>query len=143
MGSTPAISAVVESLARREMQEKLEAPYEKALGKLIIRFSLLHVTLEQYSWHLWGIKGRSALVTRDLPTTHLVEKLRSTAQSVIPWEKDRKDFLFILKKVERVAIRRNELLHSLWIIREGQNLSVESEAHSLELRRLQLRTLTN
>ena len=104
-----------------ETQEKLEAPYEKALGKLTIRFSLLHITLEQFAWSLWSIKGHLAsIITKDLPTTHLVEKLRSSAQWVMLATKDRKDFLSILKKVESVASKRNELLHSLWIIRAGQ-----------------------
>ena len=115
--------AVVEALMRLhlEAQGKLEASYEKALGRLAIRFSLLHVSLEQYVWDLWGIKGRLALIiTRDLPTSHLVEKLRSSAQLVMPRKKDHTDFLSILKKVESVARQRNDLLHSLWIIREGQ-----------------------
>jgi hypothetical protein len=118
MGATAAIAAV---LVQLEAQDKLEGPYEKALGKLSIRFSLLHLTLEQFSWDVWGVKAPLAsIITKDLTTKHLVEKLRASADIVIIPKEERTNFLSILRKIEKVAERRNELLHSIWIIKHGE-----------------------
>lgn len=84
MGSIAAIAAVAAALAELEAQDKLEGPYERALGKLSIRFSLLHLTLEQFSWDVWGVyTALASILTKDLPTKHLVEKLRASADIVI------------------------------------------------------------
>ena len=73
-----------------EERDKLEGPYERALGKLAIRFSLLHFTLEMFSWEMWGIKGTLAsILTRDLTTNHLLEKLREGAKHTMLSEVDR------------------------------------------------------
>jgi hypothetical protein len=115
--------AIMVALMQRhlEAQEKLEGPYEKALGKLAIRFSLLHFLLERFGWEVWNLNGHLALIiTKDLPISHLAEKLRASAEHVIPRHDDRRKFLSILKKVKEAANERNELLHSLWIIREGE-----------------------
>ncbi len=101
--------------------KQLEAPYEKALGKLTIRFSLLHISLESFGWEAWGLSTRTALVlTQDVPTKHLVEKLRSSTDWLLYKEQDREDFRLILNRIESVASRRNELLDSLWCISEGK-----------------------
>lgn len=113
--------------AFRELDKNLraqahhEAPYEKALGKMTIRFSLLHISLECFAWEAWGLAIRTALVlTKDLPITLLVEKLRSSEEWLIYKEKDREDFRRILDRIESAARKRNELLHSLWFIDGGK-----------------------
>lgn len=90
-------------------------PYEAALGKLTIEFSWLHFALERFGWKLWKLRPVDGMVlTKDLPTKHLVEKLRQSAGCAIPKAADLRDFNSILKRVEKVADNRNELLHSLW-----------------------------
>lgn len=117
--------AVAGALARLHLEagEKLEepyAPYERALGVLSIRFSLLHSLLEQLAWEVWGMNMHvAAIITKDLPTKHLVNKLRDTTKLVI-FTKEGRKLLSILNRTEKVADRRNEYLHSIWIIRKGQ-----------------------
>lgn len=90
-------------------------PYEEALGKLTIRFSWLHFQLEVFGWKLWKLElSTGTVLTKDLQTKHLVDKLRQSAGRAIPKAADLRDFKLILKKVEKVAEKRNELLHSLW-----------------------------
>jgi hypothetical protein len=101
-------------------QAHFEAPYERALGKLTIRFSLLHISLESFAWDAWGLATRTAhVLTRDLSTQHLVEKLRSSEEWLLYTQKDREDFRGILNRIESVASRRNELVRSLWLIDAG------------------------
>lgn len=94
------------------------APYEAALGKLTIRFSSLHFLLEAFAWKLWKVEPSTGMIlTKDLPTKHLVEKLRQSADRAIPKAADLREFKSILKKVEKVARKRNDLLHSLWFFK--------------------------
>lgn len=117
-----------ETIARfeREMKEieerkRLIAPYERALGKLSIRFSLLHLMLEEFGWKVWGLDSQvGSILTKDLPTKHLVKKIRDSADLFIDKKSVRKEFLAILNRVEKVADRRNEFLHSIWLIRAGE-----------------------
>lgn len=123
MGKSKAIEAVALALVQQRLdeQDKLEGPYEKALGRLSIRFSLLHVILEQFSWEVWGIESRiGSIITKDLRTSHLVEKLSASTDLAVLWEKDRKELKTILKKIKKLAEERNELLHSIWIIKNGE-----------------------
>jgi hypothetical protein len=115
--------AIAEAMIQRQLEalERLKGPHEKALGKLAMRFSLLHVVLERFSWEAWNLSPRSgSVLTKDLRVTHLVEKLEASAKDLIPKIDDRKKLLSILKEIERVAKKRNDFLHSLWIIREGE-----------------------
>ena len=99
---------------------RLNAPYERALGRLSIRFSLLHALLEQFSWKIWGLNERvGTILTKDLPTKHLVKKIRDSAE-LLAKDEIRKKLLALLNRVEKVADKRNEFLHSIWIIRKGQ-----------------------
>jgi hypothetical protein len=94
--------------------------YQLALGSLTINFSLLHFLLERVAWDLWKVKGASAtIITKDLRMSHLVEKLKATANDAIPQD-ERPQFLDLLKRAGKAAEDRNELLHSLWIIEDGQ-----------------------
>jgi hypothetical protein len=114
---------IVRTLVEKEFEahDKLVASYERALGKLAIRFSLLHFVLEQLCWEIWGMEGRLALIMpADLPTKHLVEKLKQGAEHRMHSIKGQKSFSSILKKVETAARKRNELLHALWIIRKDK-----------------------
>lgn len=93
MGSTAAITAIAVALAQLEAQDKLEGPYERALGKLSIRFSLLHLTLEQFSWDVWGVNvPLASIITKNLTTKHLVEKLRTSADLVISLKEEGQNF---------------------------------------------------
>ncbi len=104
-----------------ETQDRLDAPYERALGKLSIRFSLLHSLLEQFGWEIWSMNAHLApILTRDFPTKQLVKKLRDSSEFVIPKEEELKEFLSILTRAEKAAEKRNEFLHSIWIIKEGK-----------------------
>ncbi len=126
MDKAEKVKKVTLALMKRqnEARDKLNAPYERGLGKLAVRFSLLHSLLEQIAWDIWGMDPHVAsVVTRDLPTKHLVTKLRSTINFLKRTEEDRKKFLSILAKVEKVAERRNEFLHSIWLIEEGKPVS--------------------
>lgn len=99
---------------------RIEAPYEAALGKLTIRFSWLHFVLEVFGWKLWKLEpGAGMVLTKDLQTKHLIEKLRQSADFAIPKAADLKDFKSILKRVEKAAEKRNELLHSMWSFGSG------------------------
>ena len=123
MSNDPNRKAIEDALLARFLDErdKIESAYERALGKLAIRFSLLHFTLEQFCWDMWGIKDRLALImTGDLPTKHLVEKMRQGATCRIHSTKDRRLFISVLNKVEKAAHKRNDLLHALWIIRKDK-----------------------
>lgn len=126
MSKDKARESITEALTERELrrafeaQEKLEAPYERALGKLTIRFSLLHFFLERFSWEAWNLNtSAGSIVTKDLRISHLAEKLEASPRHVLPNLDDRKNFLSILRETKTVANKRNELLHSLWIIKEG------------------------
>ena len=115
--------AIAGLLTQRQLEvlNRLKRQYERALGKLAMRFSLLHVTLEWFSWKAWNLNPRSGrILTKDLRVTHLAEKLEKTAEYVIPRMDNRKMFLSILKEIKKVAEKRNELLHSFWFIREGE-----------------------
>jgi hypothetical protein len=118
-----------EAIARlgKEVEERtrLTAPYERALGKLSIRFSLLHSLVEEFSWRIWGLNNDvGAILTKDLPTKQLVKKLRDSAKLVFAKEAACKELVAILNKVEDVADRRNEFLHSIWDIRNGQPIFI-------------------
>lgn len=115
--------AVTRALIEKQLeeQEKLERSYERAIGKLAIRFSLLHFLLELFSWEVWNQNpALGRILTKDLPTKHLIEKLRSSAKHRILKESDRKVFLGILRRAEKTAEKRNDILHSLWLIRKGE-----------------------
>jgi hypothetical protein len=118
-----------EAIARLEKeveeQTRLTAPYERALGNLSIRFSLLHSLVEEFAWRIWGLNSDvGAILTKDLPTKQLVKKLRDSAKLFFAKETACKDLIAILNKVEDVAGRRNEFLHSIWVIRNGQPIFI-------------------
>lgn len=107
----------------REIEERkrLVGPYEKALGKLSMRFSLLHLVLEEFSWKVWGLNRQvGAILTKDLPTKHLAEKIRDSTELLIATKEVRNELVTILKSVEKIASRRNEFLHSIWFIHEDK-----------------------
>lgn len=110
----------------------LEARYERALGRLTNNFSLLHFFLERFSWRDWGLKAPyGAVLTRDLPTKQLVIKLRDSAEHAIARKADQEQFKVLLKRVEKAAEQRNDLLHSLWLITEGQVVSCVNRKRGL------------
>lgn len=110
-----------ESLVDASVSPKLVEQYEKALGKLAMEFSFLHVVLEQAAWWIWGLRrdvGR--ILTKDLRFSHLVEKLRSTTKILDFDEMSINELNEILKKAGQLSERRNELLHAMWDIDEGR-----------------------
>lgn len=95
--------------------------YEKTLGALVINFSLLHYLLEDFSHEVFAISEPTAtIVLNDLPLTRLIEKLRECAKHRMLRESDQKEFSAILKRAEKTAKQRNELMHALWIINDGR-----------------------
>lgn len=110
------------------------AEYERALGRLTIRFSWLHLFLESFGWRVWRLQPDScSIVTKDLQTKHLVVKLRETAKYAIPQDADRRCFLSILKKVEKAAERRNDLLHSLWQFPDESVIKINKKLTKLDI----------
>lgn len=96
--------------------------YREAIGKLSIDFSLLHFILERMSWGVWGLEETlGSILTKDLRTSHLAEKLLASADKVFP-STHAKAFGALLKRAGKIAKQRNELLHSLWIISEAEIL---------------------
>lgn len=107
-----AISKVENDLERKQRTIK----YERALGQMSIRFSLLHALLEELGWKIWGLnKQVGPILTKDLPIKQLVKKIRDTTDLFLPRDVSA-EFNAILKSVEKVADRRNEFLHSVWTI---------------------------
>ena len=99
----------------------VEESYQKALGALVIEFSLLTFLLESFSREVFALTALTAkILLNDLPFTGMIRKLRECTAHRIPSKSDQKEFLSILKKAEQAAIKRNELLHALWIINEGE-----------------------
>jgi len=122
---TQVADALVERLL--EARPAIEVAYERALGKLAIRFSLLHFFLERFGWVGWGVQEHiGKILTSNLPITHLVEKLRDSAETILSREDDQKELRSLLNRVEKVAQKRNELLHSIWLITDGQPVSCMS-----------------
>lgn len=95
--------------------------YERALGKLAMRASLLHVVIEDIAWKIWGIHpDYRSLITVDLPLKPLIGKLQQTVK-ISGWKKELRISLKQLLSVsEALYERRNELLHALWVIRDGK-----------------------
>lgn len=55
------------TLAKLDASQKVAAPYQKALGKLTMEFSLLHFSLERFSWEVWNLTEPMAqILTKDL-----------------------------------------------------------------------------
>ncbi len=98
---------------------EVQQSYEQALGKLAINFSLLHYLLERFGWITWGLHTEFAqILTRDLPTKHLVEKLRASLRELELESDISTELLTILKKAEKLAEVRNELLHAMWVFED-------------------------
>ena len=115
-----------------EERERLKAPYERALGKLSIRYSLLHTLVEEFSWRIWGLNSDlGTILTKDLPMKQLLKKLRDSARLFLAEESAGKDLIAIFKKVEDVADRRNEFLHSIWFIDEGKPIFISRKRGQL------------
>ena len=58
--------------------------------------------------------------------THLVEKLRDCAEIILSRKDNQEKLCSILIRVEKAAQKRNELLHSIWLITDGQPVSCMS-----------------
>lgn len=122
-----AISKVEKDLERK----KLTVRYERALGQMSIRFSLLHSLLEELGWKVWGLNKRvGPILTKDLPTKQLVKKIRDSTKLFLDRDLSKK-LSTILNKVEDVADRRNEYLHSIWVISKGQPIFISRKRGTL------------
>ena len=117
----PSEPSPLERLSDIYPQKNVEDDYERVLGKLAMRFSLLHFFLEWYCWTMCGIDHDTGhALTKDLPISHLAEKMTLLLESKIAEEKNRRALKAILEKVRKAATKRNELLHALWFIQEGK-----------------------
>lgn len=95
--------------------------YSKALGALTINFSFLHFHVEVLSWDIFGVDHSTGrILTKDLPLKQLIAKFRSCMNHRTISDKDRKDIARLLRKIEEVTERRNELMHDLWLIHDGK-----------------------
>lgn len=113
---------IVEALIEAAIGDKgIRAAYQRALGSLAINFSLLHSYLEMFSWEVFAVDRQvGQILTKDLPTSKLIQKLRACCDCRTIKPKDRAELSELLKEIEKAAERRNELLHNLWFIHEGQ-----------------------
>jgi hypothetical protein len=112
------VNAIAKALLHS--RASLRTSYEKALGKLAMQFSLLHIVLELFSWEIWGLSADIGLIlTKDLPIKHLAEKLRASSEHRFS-KADRNKFHSILKRIEKISEQRNALLHAMWVIEDGK-----------------------
>jgi hypothetical protein len=103
------------------MPKRLSTRYERALGRLAIQFSLLHRVTEAFAWQTWGLhKEFRQILTKDLPFKQLVIKLRASIEELELETDDNTEVMGLLKKVEKQADKRNDLLHALWIVETGK-----------------------
>jgi hypothetical protein len=113
---------LVDALVDAAIGDKgIRAQYQKALGSLAINFSLLHFELEMFSWDVFEVDHQTGqILTKDLPTSKLIQKLRACCDRRAIQPTVRTQVSKLLKQVEKAADRRNELLHSLWFLHQGQ-----------------------
>jgi hypothetical protein len=118
----PKRKQIVDALVDAAVGDKgIRATYQKALGSLAINFSLLHFHLEMFSWEVFAVDHQTGqILTKDLPTTKLVHKLRSCCDRRAIEPTQRTQLFDLFTRIEKAAERRNELLHNLWFIYEGQ-----------------------
>lgn len=96
------------------------AAYERVLGALTIDFSYMHFYLEHFAWQAWGVaEDQGKIITQDLRTSHLIKQIKDSIDCLKCNKEDSDALRQLLAKMEKAAERRNELLHSLWIIQEG------------------------
>lgn len=101
--------------------KNLGVRYERALGRLAIRFSLLHSLLENFAWDTWGLHPEfSRILTKDLPFKQLVGKLRASMKELELEDDTNRELKRILNQAEKLAEERNEFLHALWIIEKNK-----------------------
>jgi hypothetical protein len=97
-----AISKVENDLERKQRTIK----YERALGQMSIRFSLLHAVLEELGWKIWGLnKQVGPILTKNLPIKQLVKKIRDSTVLFLPKDVSA-ELNAILNRVEKAADRR-------------------------------------
>jgi hypothetical protein len=98
-----------------------EQSYERALGRLAMSASLLHIMIEHFAWRTWSLSPHHGMtLTGDLPAKQLIIKLKKTIKQVFLDEKARKKITDLLDSAEKLNDRRNELLHAIWTIEEGK-----------------------
>ena len=103
------------------MESHSEQAYERALGRLARYFSILHYVLERFSWRIWRLRTEFAhILTKDLPIKQLSEKVRASFKEIELDQKIQNELRLILRKVEKLAQTRNDLLHALWKIEDGK-----------------------
>src|SRR5437016_8535821 len=105
------------------LSNPLQTQYEEVLGRLAIRFSLLHVILEHFAWTTWGLHQEfTHILTKDLPFGRLIEMLLDSIKELEleDEEHDRDAIIDALKTAKRLAQQRDDLLHALWIIPKGR-----------------------
>lgn len=101
--------------------EGLRVAYQKALGSLAMNFSLLHFQVEIFSWEVFQVDHQTGqILTKDLPTSKLIEKLESCCNRRAIPQDQRTQLSKLLKQIMKASEQRNELLHNLWFIDEGQ-----------------------
>lgn len=113
---------IVDALMDAAIGDKgMRAAYQKALGSLAMNFSLLHFQLEMFSWEAFKVDHETGqILTKDLPTSKLIEKLQSCCEHRAIPQEQRTQLSKLLKEIKKAAEERNELLHNLWFIDEGQ-----------------------
>ncbi len=103
------------------LSQHLVEQYEKALGKLAMQFSFLHVVLEQAAWWIWGLHREvGRVLTKEMRFGLLVDKLRGTTK-ILNWDDPTiSELSQLLSKAKQLSERRNEYLHAMWNIQHGK-----------------------
>ena len=118
----PKRKQIVDALVDAAIGDKgIRAAYQKALGSLAMNFSLLHFQVEMFSWGVFQVDHQTGqILTKDLPTSKLIEKLESCCKRRAIPPDQRTQLSKLLKQIMKASEERNELLHNLWFIDEGQ-----------------------
>ncbi len=118
--------------------------YELRIGRVATTFELLHNVVERFAWNTWGLNEEAGLViTKDLPTKHLVEKLKATLE--LPSAERPLDprLKALLKMVDELSEERNKLMHSAWDFRQSpavlkcRKLKAKNQSINLDLNGLE------
>lgn len=88
---------------------------EGCLGRLVMRFSLIHFVLEIHLWRILDMNSKNGrILTEDLPLSNLAERFCKTAEAKYPPSDDLKALRRAIRALGKVNTRRNALVHAFW-----------------------------
>lgn len=104
--------------------------YENCIGRIAMSFPLIHIVLERFAWTLWGLAEEfGSILTRDLPTRQLATKIMASLKEIDIDDEVQKELKALLKRVEQLSERRNDLFHSIWSLKDGKPVLISRKTH--------------